>query len=289
MHESRLNFLGLPPEYSEADRSRYAVLPVPYEATVTYMSGTAGGPMAIIEASQQVELFDEELQIEIHTPGVATYPIVQPAAGPEEQNRRIKAAVAPILADGKFLLAIGGEHGITPALVEAVAEAHGPISVLQIDAHADLRDHYAGSRDSHACVMRRVIETADRICQLGVRSLSLEEFQECPDQVSTFITPAQVAADDKWIDRAVAMLGQKVYITVDVDGFDPSFAPGVGTPEPGGLDWASVTALIRRVAAEREVVAADIVEVRPIPPNHITEFLAARLGCKIIAYTQHKP
>ena len=280
------NFLGLPPRYSQPQTARYAVLPVPFEGTVTYKGGTSAGPMAILEASAQVELFDEELRGEFHTAGVATYPLIQPAPGVEEQLSRVKAAALPILRAGRFLLTLGGEHSITSALVEAAAETCGQISVLQIDAHADLRDSYEGTRHSHACVMRRVLETTDHLCQVGIRSFSLEEQQACPRQVRNFITPADAGSDDRWISKALKLLGEKVYITVDIDGFDPAIAPGTGTPEPGGLSWQQGTRLLRRVCAERQVVAADIVEVRPIPPSHVTEFLAARLGYKIIAYTQ---
>jgi len=280
------NFLDLPAELADPRSARYAVLPVPYEATVSYAKGTAAGPQAIIEASWQVEYLDEELGIEFARAGVATCEPVAPADSPDEQMRRVRAAAEPIVRAGKFLLTLGGEHSITAPIVSAVADHHGEISVLQLDAHADLRDSYEGTRHSHACVMRRVLETTDRLAQVGVRALAPEERRECPDRVGRFITPRMVAEDADWIDKALALLGRKVYVTVDVDVFDPAAAPGVGTPEPGGLGWYSVLSLLRRVCAEREVVAADVVETRPIPPSNVTEFLAARLACKIIAYTQ---
>jgi agmatinase len=171
-------------------------------------------------------------------------------------------------------------------LVELAARRHGAISVLQIDAHADLRDQYRGSPFSHGCVMRRVLETTGSICQVGIRSFSAEEVRQCPRQVENFFSPARIAREGDWIENVLASLREKVYITVDIDGFDPAYAPGTGTPEPGGLDWFQVTGLLRRVCLERQVVAADIVEVRPIGLNHITEYLAARLAYKIVAYTQ---
>ncbi|MCK4600936.1 MAG: agmatinase [Phycisphaerae bacterium] len=286
MPNAPVNFMDLPPEYRDPATARYAVLPVPFEGTVTYKTGTAGGAAAILEASAQVEWFDEQLRREFVQAGIATCPFVLPAPGSQEQLERVKKAARPILRAGKFLLTIGGEHSITIALAEATAEVHGEISVLQIDAHADLRDSYNGDRFSHACVMRRVLETTDRICQVGIRNFSQEEFDACGKQVANFITPDEIASNRNWIGKALKLLGEKVYITIDIDGLDPSIAPGVGTPEPGGLTWQQVTALLRRVCSERQVVAADIVEVRPIPPNHITEFLAARLAYKIIAYTQ---
>jgi agmatinase len=280
------NFLGLEPAASDPASARYAVLPIPYEGTATYMKGTAAGPAAILAASRQVELFDEELLCEFARPGVATYPPIEPADDIGAQMARIKAAAAPIVSAGRFLLSLGGEHSITVPLVQACAAEYGEISVLQIDAHADLRDSYLGTRHSHACVMRRVLETTPRICQVGVRSYSPQEYLACPGQAAAFITPRNIARDMSWVDKAIGALTGPVYVTVDMDGLDPSIAPGVGTPEPGGLTWQQVLRLLRRVCASRRVIAADIVEVRPIPPNHVTEYVAARLACKIIAYTQ---
>jgi len=280
------SFLGLDSPLSDYAAARYAVLPVMYEGTVSYLSGTAAGPGAIIDASQQVELFDEELKAEFHQAGVATLEALAPAGTPDEEMRRVRAAAEPVMRDGKFLLTLGGEHSITAPLVEAAAAVHGEISVLQIDAHADLRDRYGGTKHSHAAVMRRVLETTQRICQVGIRNFSREEYEQCRPQIDRLITPEMVATAPDWIDRAMELLGEKVYLTVDIDGLDPAFAPGTGTPEPGGLSWRQVCRLLRRLCSEREVVAADIVEVRPIPPNHVTEFLAARLAYKIIAYTQ---
>jgi len=279
-------FLGLSPEQSDRARARYVVLPVPYEGTVTYRSGTAGGPAAILDASRQVELYDEQLGGEFVSAGIATAEAVPPAETPAEQMRRVRAAAEPVLRDGKFLLTLGGEHSITPPIVAACAAARGDLSVLQIDAHADLRDTYGGTRHSHACTMRRVLETTDRIAQVGVRSYSREEADALGERIERLITPDVIERDPAWIDRALDLLGERVYVTVDLDGLDPSIAPGVGTPEPGGLSWRQVTALLRRVCAERHVIAADVVEARPIPPNHVTEFVAARLAYKIIAYTQ---
>ncbi|MHC4563155.1 MAG: agmatinase [Planctomycetota bacterium] len=280
------NFLGLDPEHCDPVTARYAVLPVPYEGTVTYASGTAAGPAAIINASQQVELFDQQFHRECHRAGIATYPPVEPADDPAEQMRRVRDAAEPIMQAGTFLLTLGGEHSIAAPLVQLAQEMFGPISVLQIDAHADLRNTYDGTPFSHACVMRRVLESTDRICQVGIRSFSKEEYEACGRQVAAFITPDIIHNDPNWINRALARLGETVYVTIDIDGLDPSIAPGTGTPEPGGLLWQQTIDLLQRVARERQIVAADIVEVRPIPPDHTTEFLAARLAYKLIAATQ---
>lgn len=280
------NFLGLSGSHADPETARYAVLPVPYEGTVSYKAGTANGPGAIIGASQQVELFDEELLRQCISPGVATLAPLQPADDAAAMMRRVFEAAAPMMQAGKFLLTLGGEHSITAPLVRAARDIHGPISVLQIDAHADLRDCYDGSGHNHACVMRRVLEMTDSICQVGIRNFSKEEYDACRPQLDRCFTPARIATDAHWIEAAVDSLGETVYVTVDIDGLDPSVAPGTGTPEPGGLTWRQVLDLLRAVCKRRTVVAADIVEVRPIPPNHVTEFLAARLAYKLIAYTQ---
>ena len=280
------NFLGLPRELSDPGSARYVVLPVPYEGTVTWGVGTAAGPAAIIAASDHIEWFDEELRGEFHGAGVATADPIPPADTPQEQARRVRAAAEGFFAQGKFLLALGGEHGITPPLVAAAARQYDGLSVLQIDAHADLRDQYQGGPLSHACVMRRVLEVTDRVAQVGIRSFCREAFEQCPRQVANFITPQMVAEDARWIEKALDLLGERVYVTIDMDGFDPAEAPGVGTPQPGGLRYGDVTRLLRRLCAARQVVAADVVETRPILPSNTTELLAARLAYKIIAYTQ---
>ena len=286
MSNSPANFMGLPRKYCDPATARYAVLAVPYEGTVSYKRGTAEGPAAILDASQQVEWFDDELRDEFVAAGVATLAAVPPAATAAEEMSRGKAAAGPVLAAGKFLLTLGGEHSITAPIVQAATQIHGPLSVLQIDAHADLRGSYDGTGFSHACVMRRVLESAERLVQVGIRNFSREENDDLPGQVADFITPQVMATRRDWIDRAIKRLGPKVYLTIDIDGLDPSIAPGTGTPEPGGLTWQQTIALLKALCTRRQVVAADIVEVRPIPPNHVTEFLAARLAYKIIAYTQ---
>ena len=279
-------FLNIPEMYYRPETAKYIVLPVPYEGTVSYADGTADGPEAILTASVQVELLDETLQREFYHAGVATLPPLKAAGTPEEQVRRVKEAALPIFSAGKFPLSLGGEHSITIGLVQAAATVYGDISVLQIDAHADLRDSYRGSGHSHATVMRHVLEVTDKIAQVGIRSYSLEELQQCPDQVANFITPRVVRTDLGWIDRALDLLGEKVYLTIDIDGFDPAEAPGTGTPEPGGLHWQEVIDLLWDLCRKRQVIGADIMEVRPLPPSNVTEFMAARLGYKIIAYTQ---
>ncbi|MEE8170905.1 MAG: agmatinase [Phycisphaerae bacterium] len=281
------NFLGLEPRYSDYVRSRYAVLPVPYDATTSFQAGTRNGPRAIITASQQVELFDDELGGEFHAAGIATLtPLAPDMAGPEQMLDTVHRTARRVVRDSKFLLTLGGEHSITSALVRAVRARHKKLSVLQIDAHADLRDAYEGTPFSHACVMRRIVEMGVPVVPVGIRSYSKEEAAYMRRRGLSCITARQAMVDEAWIDRVLAGLSGDVYVTIDIDGFDPACAPGTGTPEPGGLGWYQVTDLLRAVAARFRIVAADVVEVMPIPGTMQTEFLAAKLAYKLIAYTQ---
>ncbi len=281
------NFLGLDPKHSAYATSRFAVLPVPYDATSSYRSGARDGPRAIISASQQVELFDDELGAEFHRAGVATLaPLTPNAVGPEAMHDDVFRAARKVVRDGKFLLGLGGEHGISSGLVRAVAGKHKNLSILQIDAHLDLRDSYHNSRYSHASAMRRCLPLVSSLVPVGIRNVSLEEHRFCRRAGVQPVTARQCLESDDWVDRVLDGLTDTVYVTVDVDGFDPAYAPGTGTPEPGGLDWYQVTSMLRLVAAEKRIVAADVVEVLPIPGQTVTEFLAARLAYKIICYAQ---
>jgi len=240
-----------------------------------------------VTASQQVEYFDEELEVECHQCGIATLEPLEPnLAGPEAMHEDVYKVARRVVRDGKFLFALGGDHSISSALVRAVRTKHRKLSVLQIDAHCDLRDSYLGSGYSHACVMRRIVEMGAPIVPVGIRALSREEHRFLKRQRIEPITARDCFADEDWIDRAIDALGDTVYVTIDIDAFDPAYAPGTGTPEPGGLDWFQVTALLRLVAAEKNVVAADVVEVMPVPGQVTTEFLAARLVYKLMPYVQ---
>ncbi|HRX86951.1 MAG TPA: agmatinase [Phycisphaerae bacterium] len=282
-------FLVLDPAENSYARSRFALLPIPYDATVSFQVGTRRGPEAIIAASEHLETYDEETGLEPVDAGVCVLPMLeQHVDGPAAMTAAIHAAAAPVVADGKFLIGLGGEHGVTPGLVRATAEKHEKLSVLQIDAHLDLRDSYQGSQWSHATAMRRCLDHVQTVVPVGIRNICREEldFMKARD-IQPFMADRCVQSDD-WIPAAVAALSDNVYVTIDVDGFDPAYAPGTGTPVPGGLDWYRVTRLLRAVAKERRIVGADIVEVMPVAGSAVTEFLAARLAYKIMAYTLAK-
>jgi len=283
------SFLSLSDDRCDLLTARYRIVPIPYEGTVCFLGGTAQGPQAIFDVSDQMEHFDEELLRDFTRLGIATFPPIPSADTPEQMFDRIFQTVKQesYFQPNKFPLFLGGEHSITPPIVRACAECYGTISVLQFDAHADLRESFTGGKFSHASAMRRVLDITPNLVQVGIRSFSEEEYQECPQQISSLITPRMLMQnEERCITRILDSLTEEVYITVDIDVFEPALAPGTGTPEPGGLDWFHVTEILRRVCETKNVVGADIVEVSPLGGNNvITEFLAARLAAKIIAYS----
>lgn len=284
-------FLGLDEEASAFESAGAVILPVPYESTVSYGGGTRNGPRAIIEASRYIELYDHELGSEPWEAGVSTLPaLVLSGAGPEAAVGELRSAYEALLhrSGDRFVVMLGGEHSITSAPVLAWAErlaARGRrLSVLQIDAHTDLRTEYEGSPYSHAAVMARVHEACD-IVAVGIRALTREEHELARSRNNVHIFFADdVHEGESWMDDVLSRLGEDVYITFDVDGFDPSLVPSTGTPEPGGLQWYPVLRLLRRVFAEKLVHAADVVELAPQPGLPAPDFLVAKLVYKMIGY-----
>lgn len=279
------NFLGLEEKFSRYRTARVAVLPVPYDSAASYSVGTRHGPQAIIAASHHCEFFDEELQRDCHTIGIATLDAVEPViSGPKAMHEALFQHARRPVRDGKILFGLGGDHSISSALVRAVMTKYKKLSVLQIDAHGDLRQSFQGSPFSHASVMRRILDLGATIVPVGIRAICAEEHRFMKRSGIVPVTARDCQMSEDWVDRVLNALGETVYITIDIDGFDPAFAPGTGTPEPGGLDWYQVTGLLRLVAGEKRVVGADIVEVMPLPGQVVTEFLAARLAFKLMSY-----
>ena len=280
------HFLEYDPESVNNPDAPYAVLPVPYERTVSFGRGTANAPKAILDASREIERFDEEL-LKAPRLRVQTLPAIDCRDGSEEQTlAAIRDAARGVLARRRFLMAFGGEHTITAPLVAAAQSVWDSLSVLHIDAHLDLRDEFRGSRLSHACVMRRVMDLAVPVVHVGIRSLCAEEYRLVIDRgLSVFWAHDIVrAVQDDWMEPIVRRLARRVYVSIDADGLDPAVMPGTGTPEPGGLAWHAITGLLRRVCAAREIVAADLVEVAPIPGTPVCEYTAARLAAKLMTY-----
>jgi agmatinase len=285
--EDPYSFLGLGEEWSALERARAALLPVPYEATTSYGQGTRWGPEAILAASRHIELYDHELDSEPYRVGIHTYPLVELSAeGPEAALAELGDRYAEACEGGRFLIMLGGEHTLTQVPVLYWADRLGDdLSVLQFDAHADLRESFHGTRWSHACVMRRVVDRV-RPVGVGVRAIDVEE-RRLMNELGLAAIYGEELGEAGWVDRAMEGLSsENVYVTFDVDFFDPAFVPATGTPEPGGGTWEQAMALLRRVFAERNVVAADVVELAPIPGVVAPDFLVAKLVYKMIGYWQ---
>jgi agmatinase len=279
-----LAFGGTKPHSLSYADSRVVILPVPFDRTTSYVPGTRNGPREILIASSHMELWDEETGKDVHGVGLCTLPEMELLFGEmDEVMEEIRRVTASIVADDKFLVTLGGEHSITSPIVAATVARHPGMTVLQIDAHADLRESFMGSRHNHACAMRRVLDHT-RCTQVGIRSLSPEEAEAIPSLATTIFYDFNLRRDPAWIDRVVDSLGDAVYITIDCDGMDPGIMPAVGTPEPGGLGWYEMLALLRRVIESRRVVGCDVVELCPIPGLVAPNFLCAKLVYKILTY-----
>lgn len=285
--EPPFNFLGLSADESAWSDASIVILPVPLEATTSWGAGTRDGPAAILEASRYVELYDEELEAEPAVAGICTLPAVDlPRGNVEAALRALRALYEDLLrvAKTRWVVALGGEHSISwaPAVVWA-DRLDGALSVLQLDAHSDLRPSYHGTPWSHACVMRRILEGAPdvRATAVGVRAQTAGEAEFMRARGVTTVFSHQMREED-WIDRVLDGLGEDVYLTFDVDFFDPAIVPATGTPEPAGGDWWSAMELLRRVFRERRVVGADVVELAPRRGQEASAFLAAKLVYKLI-------
>jgi agmatinase len=282
-----LNFLDL--KYLPVNDAEAVVLPIPYEATTTYGAGTREGPEAILAASRQVELWDEEnnwdpsQKIKLTT----ALPIGPEASGPQAMLDKIRKQVQPWVSQGKLVLALGGEHTVTVALVQAVQTKYPDVTVVALDAHADLRESYEGAKLSHACTLKRIYDLGRPLVLLGTRSYSKEEADLLwvAPRMKMF-KAAELHTPEGW-DGALDHLKQipgPVYLTIDLDALDPSIMPAVGTPEPGGLTYRQVLTIISTLAQRGPVIGLDLVELAPIPGNRVSEFTAARILYKAIGY-----
>jgi len=276
------NFAELHDSFSNYKSSKVAILPVPYEKTTTYIKGTAKGPQAIIDASRNMELYDEELDKNICEIGICTLEELEIKEKPELMVDIVCQNVKKLVENGKFPVIIGGEHSITPGCVRAFSE--NDFSVLQIDAHADLREDYQGSKFNHACTMKRCHDVTKNIVQVGIRSLSLEESEFAKKNKLEIFWAKDIVDNDKWFEEAIFKLKDNVYITFDLDAFDPSIMASTGTPEPGGLNYYQTLRFLKKVCEERNVVGFDVVELCPNEKDVSSDFTAAKLIYKLIGY-----
>lgn len=277
-----MNFGGIPPAYTDYSKAPIVILPLPFDATSTWIKGADRGPDAILEASANMELYDIETDSEVYLRGIHTTDPVMEEKSPEVLAGKVRKKVSKLLDDGKFVVSLGGEHSVSIGVVQAFADKIPGISVLQIDAHTDLRQEYEGSRFNHACVMARVRELCP-IVQVGIRSMDIVE----KPYVSTdriFYAKDIIGRDKSWITDVMNKLTDKVYVTIDLDGFDPSVLPATGTPEPGGLSYYDVLDLIRTLIMTKQLVGFDVVELCPIQDNKASDFLATKLIYQILSY-----
>jgi agmatinase len=279
-----LNFGGLGGDDSLWNHCRVVILPVPYDLTSTYLSGSRRGPLAILEASTHLELFDEELQLETARIGLHTLESLEAlASGPEDMIRRIQDHAKRVIQGQKFPVLLGGEHTVTLGMIPHLQERHPKLSFLQLDAHADLRDRYEGTPFSHACVGRRLAERGPLV-QVGLRSLSQEESDFLKQTSVRHFFWHEWRDRPEWEDRAIQALTEEVYVTIDLDVLDPAIMPAVGTPEPGGMDWTTLIHFLGQVARRRKIVGFDVVELTPIPGLIAPDFLAAKLIYRFLGY-----
>ncbi|MBI4311759.1 MAG: agmatinase [Chloroflexi bacterium] len=274
-------FLGLDPTENGFDRSAVVVLPVPYDGTASYRAGAREGPEAVIAASREMEDYDLEMGCEPCSAGIHTAPSLEPyLASPQEMAERVKEAARPIARAGKLLALLGGDHSVSIGAALAMAEAHPGMSVLYLDAHADFRDAYQGTRWGHASAARRIAEACP-LTLAGVRSMALEEAQALKAKGVRVFSGS--LADEPW-DAIVATLSHDVYISLDLDVLDPSVMAAVGTPEPGGLGWQPLLRLLRKVAEARRIVGFDVVELAPREGPAACAYTAAKLAYKLMGY-----
>ena len=291
------NFLALPEEQSSLESSRVVLMPVPYDSTTSYRSGAREGPKAIIEASYNLEDYDPELEVDVAQVGIHTAPQLEPhMEGPRYMIDRVRESIANFVRGGKLVGLLGGEHSLSIGGVEATLREHPNLSVLYLDAHADMRDEYMGTRWGHASVARRISELCPLV-HVGSRSFTQEEKDHIRNVgIPTFGWPPSSQGNgtlrDSSLDHpgslglshVVALLSEDVYVSIDLDVLDPSVMSAVGTPEPGGMDWYQITAMLRAVSQERRIVGFDVMELSPREGPPACAYLAAKLVYKLIAY-----
>lgn len=280
-----LNFALIDSKYTDFERAMFVVLSIPYDAATSFKGGAREGAAAIINSSQFLELYDQEIEKETYKIGIHTLPEVIPALGnSEDMLERLYRVTSELIRHKKVVVSLGGDHSISAGLIKAYTKVFPKLSVLQLDAHPDLRDEYEGNKFSSATVMRRVHEFGARVVQVGLRAISSEDMAFAKKaRIPQFFAEDMVDRID-WVDKVVSRLTGNVYISFDVDFFDPSIMSATGTPEPGRLGWYEALKLLREVAKKRRIVGFDVVELSPSLGPHSCSFLAAKLVYKIMGY-----
>lgn len=273
-------FLDMDKSFSLLENAKYVLIPVPYDGTSTYVKGADQGPQAIIDASDSIELYDIELDAEGYREGIYTDVPIRQNKTPEEMVQAVFERVSHFVKSNKIVGVLGGEHSVSIGSIQAMKAQFPNLSVLQIDAHADLRDSYQNSPYNHACVMRRAQEMGANVVQVGIRNVCTEE--------KPFIVPEnmfyahQIRHRNNWMEESLHRLPGEVYLSIDLDGLDPSILPSTGTPLPGGLSWYQLTDFLTLLFQTKKIVGFDVVELCPNPSEKSSDVLAAVLVYKII-------
>ncbi|MBI2173496.1 MAG: agmatinase [Candidatus Aenigmarchaeota archaeon] len=273
-------FADPPQGFSDEKNSRIVVIPVPYDETSTWLKGADKGPDEIITASANMELYDIETRSEVYRQGIFTDEPVDEKSSPEKMTEAVRQKVTGRIKDGKFVVVIGGEHSVSVGAAVAHAQSYPSLSVLQLDAHTDLREEYKGSRHNHACTMARIKEACP-IVQVGIRSMEASETKHA--EKDRIFYAEDIHGKKDWMKQAADKLSDNVYLTLDLDVFDPSVIPSTGTPEPGGMLWYDVLEFLKMLINEKNLVGFDVVELCPDHNRH-SAFTAAKLIYKILSY-----
>tara|TARA_Y100000034_G_scaffold44576_1_gene54749 strand:+ start:40356 stop:41216 length:861 start_codon:yes stop_codon:yes gene_type:complete len=279
--EQSTNYGDLPPKYSNLEDSPIVIIPVPYDKTSTWIKGANKGPEAILEASANMELYDIETDFEVYKKGIFTEKPITENSSTEKMIDAVSSKVKEHIKKDKFVVTIGGEHSISLGPIKEHIKKYKDVCILQLDAHADLRNEYEESKYNHACVMARAKELCS-VIQVGIRSMDVSE-KERLDKNNMFFAK-DIQKDKDWINKVVSKLSKNIYITLDLDVFDPSIMPSTGTPEPGGLLWYETLSLLKKVIKEKNVIGFDVVELCPNKNNKSPDFLASKLIYKLLSY-----
>lgn len=277
-------FAGIPEEYGQYEDASVVVIPVPYDGTSTYGKGADKGPEAIFDAAENMELYDIETKSEAYKNGIFIAPALYGYASPESMVKEVHHEVEKYIEKGKFVTVLGGEHSVSIGSIQAFAKKYDDLSVLQLDAHSDLRPEYEGSKFNHACAMHEASYSTNLV-QVGIRSMDTCEIEFLRPE--NLFTSYDIRTNEYWKEDVTNALGENVYITIDLDAFDPSIMPSTGTPEPGGLLWNETLGLLKMVFRNANVVGFDIVELAPMAGNHAPDFMAAKLYYKLLSYKYH--
>ena len=277
-------YAGIPDSYATSEKSKIVLIPVPYDGTSTWKKGADKGPDAFLAASENMELYDIETDSEVYKQGVFLSPPVTENSSPEAMVAAVAEKVKGYLNRNKFVTLFGGEHSISIGSIRAFSKFYENLTVVQIDAHADLRQSYEGSTCNHACALYEASQTTHLI-QVGIRSM--EHNEKSVMNLDNVFFAHEMESDEYWIEQAIERMTDNVYITFDLDALDPSILPATGTPEPGGMLWYETLAFLREVFKEKNVVGFDIVELCPEPALYASDFLAAKLYYKMLSYKFH--